>query len=66
VLGEHTYEVVLRFDDGHEELRLGNHLDLLSRGNDTLALRGELWDIVAQVAAVSPDRIGRLILERHH
>jgi hypothetical protein len=64
VISDKTYEVLLRFEDGHEELRLGDHLNLLSRGKDTLALRGELWHIVAQVDVVSPDRIGRLICER--
>jgi hypothetical protein len=64
LIGEKTYEVLLRFEDGHEELRLGDHLNLLSRGKDTLALRGELWHIVAEVDAASPDRVGRLICER--
>jgi hypothetical protein len=64
LIDEQAYEVLLRFEDGHEELRVGDHLDLLSRGTDMLALRGELWHIVAQVDVVAPDRIGRLICER--
>jgi hypothetical protein len=59
-----AYEVLLKFEDGHEELRLGDHLDLLSRGDDVLMLRGEPWRILTKEDAVPPDLVGRLICER--
>ena len=41
-----AYELVLRFGDGREELRLTDHIELFARDTHTLELRGRRWRVV--------------------
>jgi len=58
-----VYELLLRFADGHEELRLGDHLDRFIRDDETLILRGQLWRIVAEERASMATAVSRILCE---
>lgn len=59
-----TYELLLRFSDGREELRLGDQLARFTHGDDSLMLHGQLWRIVGEQPAALPGAVSRLICER--
>jgi hypothetical protein len=58
-----TYELLLHFADGREELRLGDHLDRFLHDDTTLMLRGRPWRIVSEVRASMTSAVSRLVCE---
>jgi hypothetical protein len=56
-----AYELLLRFDDGHEELRLTDHLELFTRSHQTLELRGQRWQVVDTEPPSRDEFIARLV-----
>lgn len=58
-----TYELLLHFADGHEELRLGDHLDRFLRDDTTLMLHGRPWRIVSEEQASMRSAVSRLVCE---
>ena len=57
-----AYEVVLRCN-GHEELRLTDHLELFAREQQTLEFRGQRWRIAATEPSSQSGFVARLICE---
>jgi hypothetical protein len=58
-----AYELVLCFDDGHEEVRLTDHLDFLAVGGG-LAIRDGRWRVVTRTSATEPGFAARLVCRR--
>jgi hypothetical protein len=56
-----AYELLLRFEDGREELRLTDHLPRFSRGRRLLVFRDRHWRVEAATEAASPAFAGRLV-----
>lgn len=57
------WELLLRFADGHEELRLTDHLDSFRADGGVLVVEGERWAVTAEAAPTSPSMSGRLICD---
>ena len=58
-----TYELLLRFGDGREELRISDHLAHFARDADKLMLCGQPWRIVGEQPPSLPSAVSRLICE---
>jgi hypothetical protein len=59
-LRDGAYELLLRFRDGREELRLTDQLERFVR-DDGLVLRGERWQVIAESAPISEAAVARLV-----
>jgi len=60
---EGTYELLLHFADGREELKLADHLDRFLHDDTTLMLRGRPWRIVSEEQASMTSAVSRLVCE---
>jgi hypothetical protein len=59
-----AYELLLRFEDGREELRLTDHLPRFFRGR-FLVFRDRRWRVTAETEAAWPSFAGRLVCVAH-
>jgi hypothetical protein len=55
------YELLLRFPDGHEELKLTDHLDHFERAPDLLLIRSTYWRVTERTQASMPTLSERLV-----
>jgi hypothetical protein len=58
-----AYELLLRFNNGREELRLADHLDQFAREPHTLEFRGQRWRITATEQPSQAGFMARLVCE---
>jgi hypothetical protein len=56
-----AYELLLRFPDGHEELRLTDHLEHFEHSPDLLLIRERYWRVADLTEASHPAIAGRLV-----
>ena len=58
-----SYELLLRFDDGRDELRLADHLDFFAHDRRMLEFRGQRWRITATEPPSQPGFTARLVCD---
>jgi hypothetical protein len=55
------YELLLRFANGRDEVRVTDHLDSLMCGPDVIAIGDERWRITGRTAPALPSLAARLV-----